>query len=165
MSMEQENRSNEDMLWMSCVRGKDVKNPHQLLFSFCFSSGKGAAHGPKVKPMFNPEKLKLSLTGTLKLCEDWKYIPGKDDLSIDAGGIREMKGFFREYIVLFCAVWDENLQDGVLDDYFTGRASFEEMLKDLDFYNEYQSDLAAVHDVKSLESFCRSNNLVNMYGN
>lgn len=56
MILERVNKSNEDVLYMSSVRGKDVKNPYQLPFSFYFSSGNGVTHGPRVKPVFNSEK-------------------------------------------------------------------------------------------------------------
>lgn len=56
-------------------------------------------HGPRVKPMFNESKLKKSLTGTLKLCDDWEYIPGKDDKDVPASKVSEMKDFFKSYII------------------------------------------------------------------
>lgn len=156
--------SSDAILCMSNVRGKYVKNPHSLPFSFYFSSGSGVSHGPRVKVLFNPEKLKLSLTGNLKLCDDWEFIPGKQD-NVNAKGINDMKSFFRKYLVLFCAVWDEQIGDGDFDDYLKGMISFDSLLENLDFYEEYEDDLKSIHDVESLEDFCRSNNLVNMYGN
>ena len=157
--------SEEPIFAMSNVRGKYVVNPHNLPFSFYFSSGSGVSHGPRVKVMFNAEKLKSSLTGTLKLCDDWEFIPGVNDKSVKSDKVSEMKLFFKEYIVLFCAVWDEQMQDATLEDYFKGDITFQEMLKDLDFYNEYSESLSKIHDVKTLEDFCRSNNIVNLYGN
>lgn len=152
-------------LCMSNIRGKYVKHPTPLPFSFYFSSSDGVTHGPRVKPSFNPEKLKMSQTGTLKLCDDWEYIPGKEDSKISSKQVESMKDFFRSYLVLFCAVWDEIIQDGVVADYLVGRISFKEMLQDFDFYEEYKDDLDRIRDVFELDNFCRDNNLVNIYGN
>lgn len=157
--------SNDVILCMSNVRGKYVKNPHSLPFSFYFSGSDGVTHGPRVKPMFNPERLRIDLAGTLKLCDDWEYIPGKNDKSISSQEIREMKKFFKRYIVIFCAVWDLQLEDGIADDYFKGIISFEEMIQSIEFYNDFESEISRIHDVESLEAFCRKHNLVNMYGN
>ena len=158
-------RSSEAILAMSNVRGIHVKNPGELDFSFYFSSGAGVDHGPRVKPMFTNNKLISSLTGTLKLCDDWEYIPGSNDKHVDSQSISKMKKFFKSYIVLFCAVWDEQMQDAVLEDWFKGSITFNEMLEDLDFYEDYKQELDNIHDVKSLEKFCRDNELVNFYGN
>ena len=157
--------ANYDILAMSNVRGKYVQNPSVLPFSFYFSSGSGVTHSIRVKPMFNPDKLKSSLVGTLKLSDDWAYTPGINDHNITTKQINEMKAFFRKYLVLFCAVWDEQMQDAVLSDYFQGRASFHDVLEDLDFYEEHEAELNDIHTVEELETFCRQFGLVNMYGN
>ncbi len=158
-------KNSTDIFGMANMRGMYVKNPHKLPFSFYFSSGMGVSHGPRVKPMFKENKLILSLTGTLKLCDDWEYTPGRDDKNVSASDVQQMKDFFKEYIVLFCAVWDEQMQDSVLEDYLSGRISFEEMIQDLDFYDEFKSSLDNIHGIGILEQFCRNNHLVNMYGN
>lgn len=157
--------SDDYILAMSNIRGIHVKNPNNLPFSFYFSSGKNAPHNIRVKPMFNPAKLKESLTGTLKLCDDWEFKPGVNDKNVKPDKIAAMKAFFRRYIVLFCAVWDEQMQDGILEDYFKGEITFQEMLEDLDFFDEYTEELSAISTVEELEEFCRINNLVNFYGN
>lgn len=158
-------KSTEDILAMSNVRGRCVKNPHSLPFSFYFSSGADVKHGPRVKPMFNEAKLINSLTGTLKLCDDWKFLPGANDKDIKADKVSDMKAFFKEHIVLFCAVWDEQMQDATLEDYFKGDITFHEMLEDLDFYEEYKDELDRISTVAQLEEFCREHNLVNFYRN
>lgn len=153
------------LIEMSDVRGKYVKHPHQLPFSFYFSSGTNTKHSIRVKPVFNPEKLKASQTGTLKLCDDWKFIPGVNDKSVSRGLIDEMKSFFRKYIILFCAVWDEQLQDGVLRSYLEGQIKFKDVIEDLDFYEDYEEGLSDIETVEELEKFCREHSLVNLYGN
>ena len=65
----------EVLFEMSNMRGRYVKNPHKLNFSFYFSSkdaveGKDLVHGLRVKPVFNPEKISVSKVGTLKLHGD-----------------------------------------------------------------------------------------------
>ena len=158
-------KSTEDIFAMSNVRGKYVKNPHRLPFSFYFSSGAGVSHGPRVKPMFNESKLISSMTGTLKLCDDWNFVPGINDKDVKADKISNMKEFFRNNIVLFCAVWDEQMQDATLEDYFKGDITFQEMVADLDFYEKYRDDLVKISNVSQLDEFCRKNQLVNFYGN
>ena len=149
----------------SGIRGNYVKQPYPLPFSFYFSSGTGVPGNIRVNPVFNPEMLKRSETGTLKLCGDWEYTPGYMDQDVSDDLVQEMKAFFRKYLVLFCAVWDEQMQDAVLQDYFTGKISFDEMLQDLDFYETYSNELSSIRDVQNLEAFCRDNDLVNLYGN
>lgn len=153
------------LLEMSNVRGRYVKHPSELPFSFYFSSGVGVQHSIRVKPVFNPEKLKRSETGTLKLSDDWEYIPGPNDKDVPQSEIEKMKSFFKDYIVLFCAVWDEQMQDATLQDYLVGNITFDMLLQDLDFYEEYENELQQIHDVSTLDKFCRENNLVNFYGN
>lgn len=150
---------------MSNVRGRYVKNPKQLPFSFYFSSGDGVTHGPRVKPLFNPERLISSLTGTLELCNNWEYVPGKDDKNVGEKSIRQMKKFFKDYVVLFCLVWDEHMQDATLEGYFKGEITFNEMLQDIDFHPQYKDHLDNMASVQELEKFCRDNELVNLYGN
>lgn len=158
-------RTSQDIFAMSNVRGRYVVNPEQLDFSFYFSSGAGVDHSIRVKPVFDPEKLKVSLTGTLKLCDDWEYEPGPNDIKVSQKRINRMKQFFRQYLVLFAAVWDEQMQDATLEDYFKGQISFNEMLQDLSFYEDYSEELDTIDNVQDLEVFCIDNDLVNMYGN
>ncbi len=155
----------EDILWGSGVRGRYVKQPYPLPFSFYYSPGAGVPCCIRVYPVFNPERLMRSETGVLELCDDWRFAPGYKDQNVSADLVREMKSFFRQYLVLFCAVWDEQMQDAVLQDYFIGTISFGEMTRDLDFYDQYKDALSNIHDVQSLELFCRDNKLVNLYGN
>lgn len=156
---------NNRILAMSNVRGRYVKNPGQLPFSFYFSSGYGVNHGPRVKPMFNPEKLIASLTGTLELCDNWAFVPGRDDSGVSQKLVDQMKRFFREHLVLFCLVWDEHMQDATLEDYFRGHISFQDMVQDIDFYGTHKDVMSNLQSVSQLEKFCRDHNLVNMYGN
>lgn len=158
-------KSIDTVLAMCNIRGRKVKNPHSLPFSFYFSSGTEIPHSIRVKPCFNPEKLKSSMVGTLKLSDSWEFTPGPDDHDISQQDVDKMRAFFKKYIVLFAAVWDEQMQDGVLGDYLEGEISFNEMLQDLEFYREYAEVLDSMSTVEELESFCRSNNLVNLYGN
>lgn len=57
------------------------------------------------------------------------------------------------------------MQDGVLGDYFYGRITFNEMLQDLDFYDDYSCELDDIETVEELENFCRKYKLVNFHGN
>ena len=155
---------NEDnyMIEMANMTGNRVKVPHKLPFSFYFSSGSEVNHSIRVKPVFNSEKLIKSQTGTLKLCDDWEYTPGKEDINISQKQINDMKEFFRAYLVLFCMVWDEQLTEDVVQDYFKGEIEFYELIENIDFYTDKMSLLTTVEE---LEKYCRDNKLVNFYGN
>ena len=156
---------NDIILCHANVRGKKIKvGSGKQPFSFYFS-GKNSNHGIRVKPIFNPDKMLASKAGTLKLCDDWEYTPGEDDKDVSSKQVEDMKGFFREYLVLFCAVWEEQLDDPSLQDYFEGEISLHELIQQLSFYEDYKEDLDQISDVDSLETYCFKNGLVNLYGN
>lgn len=155
----------DSLMGMANVRGIYVKNPGKLPFSFYFSSGTGQKHSIRVKPVFNPNRLYMSSVGNLKLSGDWEYTPGKDEKFVSDKDIDSMKKFFKDNIVLFAMVWDEQLQDGMLEDYLKGLISFNDMLEDIVFYDEYKKEMEHITTVKELDEFCRNNNLVNFYGN
>ncbi len=156
--------SSEDIFAMSNVRGKHIKVEPKVPFSFYYSP-KNGNHGPRVKPILNPEKLYLDDAGTLKLCDDWEFVPGKQDEHYSSSQLREMKEFFRKYLVLFLLVWDKHISDPELEDYFRRDISLAEFIQDLDFYNDYREELDDVETVAELEQICRNYNLVNFYGN
>ena len=155
-------RSSDDIMCMANLLGKDARVPRQLPFSFYFST-KNAVHGIRVKPMFNPEKMSIELAGTLKLCDDWEYIPGRDDGNVSGREIRKMKAFFRKYKVLFCAVWCGAVQETPVTDYFRALKTFHDLLMDFDFYEDYKSDMDEIETVEELEEFVREKSLFNMY--
>ena len=153
---------------MSNIRGKTVKVPHRLDFSFYFSpkdavEGKDICHGLRVKPLFNPEKMSIHKAGTLKLHGDWKYIPGEDDKDIDSRSVNNMKNFFKQYKILFAAVWEKVLPPDTLYDYFRGIISFNELIEELEFYTTYKHQLDKIISLVELENFVRSYNLFNMW--
>lgn len=159
----------ENMLFeMSNIRGKYVKNPHRLDFSFYFSpkdavEGKDICHGLRVKPIFNPEKMDIQSAGTLKLHGDWKYIPGTGDISVSNKKVKEMKQFFTDYKILFAAVWEKVLPPDSLYDYFRDTITFSELLQELDFYEDYKEVLSYVTNVIELNMFVKEHNLFNTW--
>ena len=155
---------NQDILCMANIRGKRVKEPHKLNFSFYFS-GKNSSHGIRVKPIFNPDKMMINKAGNLELHSDWTYTPGEDDTHISSSDIREMKEFFRKYLILFAAVWDLQLPDTTVQDYFEGECTLNELIQDLEFYSDYADELDEIESVEELEEFCSENELVNLHGN
>lgn len=154
----------QDIQCMSNVRGNKVRVQKHLPFSFYFSGSEGN-HSIRVKPMFNPSKLRDNLVGTLKLCDDWEYIPGPNDHAVSQKDIDKMKRFFRKYLVLFAATWDRQIDDGDVYDYLVGDITLPELIECFDFYPEYQEDLDEITTISELEDFCKQNNIVNMYGN
>lgn len=155
------NENNDYLIEMANVVGKYVKRPNKLPFSFYFSA-QNNSHSIRVKPSFNAERLIKSQIGTLKLCDDWEFVPGKDDTNVNQKEITEMKNFFRKYLVLFCAVWDMQLSEYPVQKYFEGDFSLQTVIEDMDFYN---SDMDKIKTIEELEKYCRENDLVNFYGN
>ena len=157
-------KSCNDIFGMSNVRGKHIKVDDNVPFSFYYSP-KNSIHVPRVKPVLNPDRINLQKSGTLKLCDDWEFVPGPDDKHVSKSLVENMKQFFRKYLILFLLVWDNHVDDPLLEDYFRGDISFEEFVSNIDFYEGRKDELNQIHSVDSLENYCRSNNLVNFYGN
>lgn len=151
-----------DIFCMSSLRGSKVVVPHKLPFSFFFSE-RESSHAIRVKPVFNPDKISKSSFGTLELHGDWKYTPGPDDKNVSQKQIQEMKNFFKKYKVLFAAVWESKLYDGDVQDYFRGLISFDELLTEFDFYENYKEDMDNIDNIEQLEEFVRKYNIFNMW--
>lgn len=156
--------SNEEIFGMSNVLGRFIKVEKGVPFSFYYSPA-SSSHGPRVKPVLSPEKMRLGDAGTLKLCDDWEFVPGKKDEHFSKKIVEQMKAFFRKYLVLFLLVWDGLADDPTLGYYLQGDLELSDFIETLDFYDDYKEDLNKITDVESLEKFCRKNNLVNFYGN
>ena len=156
--------TNEAILCMVNVRGKKIAVEKNIPFSFYFSGQQGQ-HSIRVKPMFNAEKLRDDLVGTLKLSDDWEYIPGPEDTSVNTKLISQMKRFFRKYLVLFAATWDRQIGDGDVYDYLVGDIDLPELITKFDFYDEYADELSGISTIEELEDVCRRLDIVNMYGN
>lgn len=155
----------EAILGMSNVLGKFVKvEVGGLPFSFYYSPA-NSNHGPRVKPVLNAEKMRLSNAGTLKLCDDWEFIPGEKDIHHSNKVVTDMKRFFRKYLILFLLVWEDLADDPALGYYLEGKLTLAEFIETLDFYEDYKEDLDKINSVQELEDFCRANKLVNFYGN
>ena len=153
---------------MANIRGKTVKVPGKLDFSFFFSTkdaveSKDLVHGLRVKPVFNPEKISIHDVGTLKLHGDWEYIPGKNDKSVDAKSIRKMKNFFKTYKILFAAVWENQLPHDAVEDYIRGHITFSDMLKEFYFYDDYKEEIDTIETLDELNFFVVKNNLFNTW--
>ena len=152
----------EDIYGMSNVRGNRIRvYPGAQPFSFYFSE-KTDTHGIRVKPVFNPDKVHISEAGTLKLCDDWEYIPGRNEGHIAEKDIRNMKDFFKKYKVLFAAVWEGESQEGDLVDYFQGALDFDSLVESLECYHKYSEELSECLNVEDLEQVVRQYNIFNM---
>ena len=161
--------AHEMLFEMAIIRGKYVRNPHKLNFSFYFSSkdaveGKDLVHGIRVKPIFNSEKMNINQAGTLKLHSDWAYIPGTNDTNISNKDVKEMKDFFKTYKPLFCAVWEQAITPDVLYDYFRGIIDFHEVLEEFDFYTDYKDELDKITTIEAFRNFIAKYDLFNLWG-
>lgn len=166
MKIEKHSRDNLDsVMCMSNLRGSKISRPHKLPFSFYFSANIEGIHSIRVKPIFNPSRFVYSEAGSLKLCDDWEYVPGKNDTNIKSKEITAMKEFFRTYLILFTAVWDEQLSETAVQDYLEGDIDLDELVKDFSFYPEHSSELDQISTIEELEQYCRDHDLVNLYGN
>lgn len=164
-------KENDDMnllFEMANIRGKYVKIPHKLNFSFYFSpkdaiESKDICHGLRVKPLFNPEKMSIDKAGTLKLHGDWKYIPGEDDKNIGAKAVKEMKKFFSDYKTLFAAVWEKALPPDALYDYFRGVIQFDDLITEFEFYDDYKDFMDNLKSVDDITEFVSTYNLFDLW--
>lgn len=154
----------DDIFGMSNVLGKFIKVEKKPDFSFYYSP-KNSSHGPRVKPIMNPEKMRLDDAGTLELCDKWEFIPGVNDQDVPSKSVNKMKRFFRKYLILFLLVWEKEANDPDLGYYLQGQLELSDFIQGLDFYKDYQEDLDNIKTVAELEQFCRDRELVNMYGN
>lgn len=154
----------EDIFAQSNVLGRFIKVEKGIDFSFYYSP-RNSSHGPRVKPIMNPQNMRIANAGTLELCDDWNFTPGKNDQHCSNKEVNEMKAFFRKYLVLFLLVWDQIADDPSLGYYMQGQFSLSEFIQTCDFYEDYKGELDQINDVAELEQFCRDNKLVNFYGN
>lgn len=155
----------EPVFGMSNVRGNRVVNPHKLPFSFYFSGNDGNKHSIRVKPIFDPEHMRIHNAGNLELSGSWEYTPGINDKNVSSKNIKQMKAFFKKYIAIFCLVWDNLVDETSASDYFEGYINIKEFIKSIDFYDEHKAELDSISSIVELERFCRENKLVNFYGN
>jgi hypothetical protein len=154
--------NDQDIFCMSNLRGKNVCVPHKLSFSFYFSQ-RESSHAIRVKPVFNPNKISLSRLGSLELHGDWKYTPGPDDINVSNKQISEMKNFFKTYKVLFATVWENELPEDVVYDYFRGIIPLSELIKEFYFYANYAANLDKIKTIDSLEQYIRNYKIFNMW--
>lgn len=155
--------STEDILAMSNVRGKYIA-VEKIPFSFYYSI-KNSNHGPRVKVTMDAEKLRPNRMSTMKLCDDWSIEVNELDNKISSKDEQLMKEFFRKYLIMFLLVWEDLIYEPSIADYMNGNITLKDFISNLDFYDDYKSELDMVGSVAELEEFCRENNLVNFYGN
>jgi hypothetical protein len=74
-----------------------------------------------------------------------------------------MKDFFATYKILFAAVWEKVLQQDVVQDYFKGNLTLNEVIEEFDFYNDYKEELDMITDLEELQEFIEKNNLFNTW--
>lgn len=126
-------KSHDDIFAMSNVRGRYIKVEKNIPFSFYYSP-RNSSHGPRVKVIFNPDRMKQGLAGNLMLCGDWDFTPGENDSSVSSKEVNKMKEFFRKYLILFLLVWDEHSDEPDPEDYFRGDMDLHELISRIDFY-------------------------------
>lgn len=151
----------DDIFGMSNLRGKYVKTD-KINFSFYFSMQK-ASHAIRVKVSFNDSKINESDFGVLELHGDWKFTPGRNDKDVSTKDIRNMKAFFVKYKVLFAAVWNREIYEGDVVEFFRKGITFSELLKEFIFYDKYEKEMNKLKNVAELENFVRKNNVFNMW--
>jgi hypothetical protein len=136
--------------------GNRVKIEH-INFSFYFSSKYGMQHSIRAQVAWNPSRFKGCGDGYFELHGDYKYIQESQNF-ISEKEILKAKKFFKEYKVLFAAVWEDVLDPAYVQEYFRGFISFSELLQFFDIdLSPYQID-----SLSNLEYVVRKNSLFNM---
>lgn len=158
---------NENSLFeMSNLRGKMIKL-EDIDFSFYFSSkaNVNTQHGIRVKICWNREKVsKDLLDGYMELHGDYKYVSKNNpNVKPDKFDILTARYFFKRYKVLFAAVWENKLDENLLNDYFREKISLEELLDEFeDISVEDKEKIKEARDLKDLERIVRENKIFNM---
>ena len=156
---------NVDIMCMSDVRGKHIKVEPEVNFSFYYSP-RNSSHGPRVKIVFDPNRINSSQLANLKLSGDWRFTPNREAAIVPSKDISKAKMFFRKYLILLLIAWEvATVDQASVRDYFEGNITLHEFITELKFYDEYAEQLDKIKTVEQLEQFCRKNDLVNMYGN
>lgn len=120
----------KDYFYVDSIRGKNVKVPHSLNFSFCYTIKENSINEEfYVGVSFNSNKIDYIDIGILNL-NNWIYVAGKYDENILEKNIIEMKQFFKTYINLFKDVWESKLPSDTLRDYFCGYISYDDLCKE-----------------------------------
>lgn len=151
-----------DLFCLSSVRGNDICVPHKMPFSFYFSQ-KEFTMEFNVKPLFNLDKIIPMEFGTLKMYDDWEYIPGPNDKDVSEEQINEMKNFFKKFKILFAGVWEVEIPENALSDYLRGYSNFQGLLKECYFYDDYKIEMDSIETIEEFEQFIRDNNIFNMW--
>ena len=158
-------KHNVDIMCMSDVRGRRIKVEPDINFSFYYSP-RNSSHGPRVKVIFDPDRIKSAEMSNLRVCGDWRFTPNKEADKSSSKDIAQVKAFFRKYLILILIAWEDATNDQAsIRDYFEGDITLHEFIKELKFYDEYSKKLDKIQTVAELEQFCRTNDLINMYGN
>ena len=140
------------------------KRPRVLPFSFRFCESNNLELKPEVHVVFDNRAISPYDVGTLKLYGDWEFTPREADKNVSAREVKRMKTFFRNHLVLFCAVWTGLLPEVYFLEYLIGGISFDELMTKFTFYSENAEALHEIHELKPLEQLCRDRKLVNFYG-
>lgn len=153
------------LLEMACVRGNDVK-VENLPFSFYFSNKEAVygRHGIRAKILWNPSKMtSRDADGYFELHGDYDYVPGSHKYRPTSKELEIARKFFREYKVLFSAVWEGKLHQNDLQHYFEGTVDWKHMLSrfenvsEIDYYN-----INHCKSVPELEEVVRKYKIFNM---
>ncbi len=125
-----DNELNESCLMeMSNVLGKRVVTDN-IPFSFYFSSKDDVPHLIRIKVKWNREKIGMDLDGYFELHGDLEYVSSNNATKTPSGKeLKIAREFIRKYKVLFCAVWENKLDQDDLSQFFKGRISLQELLK------------------------------------
>lgn len=155
----------ESLFEISNIRGKYIK-VEDLDFSFYFSSKSNVydSHGIRVKLCWNSEKIGIDLLdGYMELSGDYKYtLTAHPTNKIDSVDIATARYFFKEYKVLFSAVWEEVLDENFLISYLKGDLSFSDLMKEFELPFDNYEFIQRCRNLKELEAVVRKYNIYNM---
>lgn len=104
---------------MSNVRGRYV-TVEEIPFSFYYSV-KNSSHGPRVKVTLNSDNMRPNRMSSLKLCDDWALDVNENDKRISGNDLKQMREFFRKYLIMFLVVWEDLINEPALGDYLEGK--------------------------------------------
>ena len=153
-----------DPVFSANVIGRYVKIDGPLDFTFYFGSkfagGSASRHNIRVKLSVNPEKFIRSKSHVLELhgeyhCSDERKVPPKLR--------RQIVSFFKKYKVLFAGVWEEQISEDLVPEFFKAHIDLQTLIQNSPCYATHKDKLRSVKTVADFEKAVRKYQIFKMY--
>lgn len=163
-------KSSEDIMCMAKIMERlantDVTGP---IHNYIYFSPVNSGHGPRIK--FYGGSKQTSTTQKSPAFGFDKYGPTEVKLqswmnpqncpnAFDDEFLNDIKLFISNHLAILQLVWHNHLDEGIALAYFHGQLEFEDLLAEIDYFEEYPQ-FDQISDEDELNTFCSANNLYN----